>query len=178
MLKEKDWIKVGKIVKTHGLSGMVVVNTESDLLEKYSDEPLFLLLEGAPVPFFIEEDGLSQRNHTSYLMKLEFVDSQEEADRLIGQELLMDLADLSEEEDSDLVDSDATVLLGFKAIDQNTQTEGKVIDVVDYSGNVVVTVDIFSKEILIPLSEQYMVGVDFDTQELYLNIPQELIELN
>lgn len=178
MLKEKDWIKVGKIVKTHGLGGTVVINAESDLLEKYSDEPLFLLLEGAPVPFFIEEEGISQRNHTSYLVKLEFIDSQEEADRLVGQEVLMDLADLSDAADDELVDCDATVLKGFKAIDENTQTEGVVLDVVDYSGNVVVTVEIFSREILVPLSEYYMVGVDFDKQELYLNIPQELIELN
>ncbi|MGL5682454.1 MAG: ribosome maturation factor RimM [Marinifilaceae bacterium] len=178
MLQEKDWLRVGKIAKTHGLGGTVVINTENDLLEKYSDEPLFLLLEGAPVPFFIEEDGISQRNHTSYLVKLEFIDSKDEADRIVGLEVLMDLTTLEDEDDEDLVDYDATVLIGFTAIDQNTGTEGKVLDVVDYSGNIVVTIDIYSKEILIPLSEVYMVGVDAEKHELYLNIPQALIELN
>ena len=36
---------------------------------------MFIFLEGAPVPFYIAEDGLTERNHSSYIVKFDFVDS-------------------------------------------------------------------------------------------------------
>ena len=53
MITREDCFKVGEVAKTHNLQGEVVITTDSDLLEKYADEPVFLLLDGAPVPFFI-----------------------------------------------------------------------------------------------------------------------------
>lgn len=50
MIKREDCIKIGEIGKTHNLQGALVVYTDNDLLEQYMDEPVFILLEGAPVP--------------------------------------------------------------------------------------------------------------------------------
>ena len=36
MVKEEDCIKAGKVTKTHGLQGAVVVAADSDLLERYA----------------------------------------------------------------------------------------------------------------------------------------------
>lgn len=51
MIAKEDCIKIGTITKTHSLDGQVVVTTDNDLLEKYVSEPVFVLLDGAPVPF-------------------------------------------------------------------------------------------------------------------------------
>ena len=61
-----------------------------DLLEKYADEPVFLLLDGAPVPFFIADEGLTVRNHTSYIVKFDYVDTLAQAGRLVGCEVLFE----------------------------------------------------------------------------------------
>ena len=90
MIKKEDCIKIGEVGKTHSLQGAVVVYSDNDLLEQYKEEPVFILLEGAPVPFYIAEDGLTERNHSSYIVKFDFVDSKEQADRLVGCDLLMD----------------------------------------------------------------------------------------
>ena len=87
MVKREDCVKIGEIGKTHNLQGALVVYTDNDLLEQYMDEPVFILLEGAPVPFYIAEDGLTERNHSSYIVKFDFVDSKEQADRLVGCDL-------------------------------------------------------------------------------------------
>lgn len=39
MITREDCFKVGEVAKTHNLQGEVVITTDSDLLEKYADEP-------------------------------------------------------------------------------------------------------------------------------------------
>ena len=90
MITREDCVKIGEVTKTHNLQGEVVVTTDSDLLEKYADEPVFIQMDGAPVPFFIADEGLTVRNHTSYIVKFDFVDNLEQAERLTGCEVLLE----------------------------------------------------------------------------------------
>ena len=68
-------------------------------------------------------------------------------------------------------------LIHFDVTDLVSGETGKVVDVVDYSGNVVLTLDILGKEILLPLSETYLSAVDWENASLQVNIPKELAEL-
>lgn len=177
MITREDCVKIGEIVKTHNLQGDVIVASDSDLLEKYADEPVFIQLDGAPVPFFVAEEGISPRNHTSYIVKFDFVDTQEQAARLIGCEVLIEKA-LLDEEDVMSFDYNVSELSGFTVEDEISQETGVVTDVADYAGNVVVSIQIFGKEILLPLSEVYVKEVDFENSKLLVRIPVEIIELN
>ncbi len=177
MITREDCIKIGEVVKTHGLQGAVVISTDNDCLERYGDKPVFLLLEGAPVPFFIAEDGLTERNHTSYIVQFDSISSQEQAERLLGAEVLLEQSLLEEEEWED-EEGDFFDLIHFDVTDLVSGTTGRVLDVVDYSGNVVLTLDILGKEILLPLSETYISAVDWENASLQVNIPKELAELN
>lgn len=173
MIKKEDCIKIGEIGKTHNLQGALIVYTDNDLLEQYSDEPVFVLLEGAPVPFYIAEDGLTERNHSSYIVKFEFVDSKEQADRLVGSELLMDKYLLDEEE----LPMEMSDMIGYTVVDDLTGARGEIVQVDDYSGNIVLSIRIFSKEILLPVSDQYVTEVLHDEKMMHVNIPEEIKNL-
>ena len=149
MIKREDCLKIGEIGKTHGVNGAVVVYTDNDLLEEYREEPVFILLEGAPVPFYIAEDGLTLRNHSSYIVKFDYVDSREQAERLVGKDLLLD-KDLLDEED---VPSELDDLRGYSVLDERTGERGELLHVDNYSGNVVFAISLLGKEILLPYSE-------------------------
>lgn len=177
MITREDCVKIGEISKTHNLQGEVVITTDSDLLEKYADEPVFLQLDGAPVPFFIAEKGLTERNHTSYIVKFDFVDTLEQASRLVGCEVMLESA-LLDGRDVDEFDFDVFELMNFDVDDQVSGSSGKITDVADYSGNVVFTVSILGKEILLPLSDTYVSGIDFENRRLQVHIPEELASLN
>ena len=177
MVKREDCVKIGEIGKTHNLQGALIVYTDNDLLEQYMDEPVFIFLEGAPVPFYIAEDGLTERNHSSYIVKFDYVNSLSQAERLTGCEVLLERA-LLEEDELDELDYDIYELIGCEVADQVSGETGKVTDVADYSGNVVLTVSILGKEILLPLSENFVCEVDFEHRFLQVLIPQELAELN
>ena len=174
MIKREDCIKIGEIGKTHNLQGALVVYTDNDLLEQYMDEPVFILLEGAPVPFYIAEDGLTERNRSSYIIKFDFVDSKEQADRLVGCDLLMDKSLLEDGEELPFEFSD---LIGYSVLDMPTGEMGTVEQVDNYSGNVVLTIKIFSKEILLPVSDEYVVDIAHDEKKIHVNISEEIKEL-
>lgn len=159
MITREDCFKVGEVAKTHNLQGEVVITTDSDLLEKYANEPVFLLLDGAPVPFFIADEGLTVRNHTSYIVKFDYVDTLAQAGRLVGCEVLFE-KELLEGQEPEESGYDIFELIGFEVKDQVSEETGEVADVADYSGNVVLTVSIMNKEILLPLSENYICEID------------------
>lgn len=177
MVTREDCVKIGVVSKTHNLQGAVIVTTDSDLLEQYADEPVFLLLDGTPVPFFIADEGLTVRNHTSYIVKFDYVDSLAQAERLMGCEVLLE-REMLEEEEMDETEGDVYELIGFKVKDQVSGAAGEVLDVADYSGNIVLTLSIFGKEVLLPLSDTYVRDVDWGHGQLQVNIPVELAELN
>lgn len=177
MITREDCVKIGEVTKTHNLQGEVVISTDRDLLERYADEPVFIQLDGAPVPYFISDEGLTVRNHTSYIVKFDYVDTLEQAERLVGCEVLFE-REVLEEEGQDQPDYDIFELIDFEVRDQVSGKTGKVTDVADYSGNVVLTIAILDKEILLPLSEHYVCEIDFENGQLQVQIPQELAELN
>lgn len=174
MISREDCSVIGTITKTHGLQGSVVIAADTDFLERYADEPVFILLDGAPVPFFISEDGLSVRNHKSYIVKFDYVDTHAQAERLVGNDVMLEKSLLDEEEGEDY---DVFQLNGFEAEEQATRERGRVVDVANYSGNVVLTLEIFGKEILLPFSDMYVLEADWDKKKLLVSIPRDIIDL-
>ena len=174
MIDREDCIKIGEVGKPHHLQGALIVYTEEDLLGLPLTEPVFLLLEGAPVPFYFSREGITQRSAASYIVKFDFVDSKEQAERLTGSALLIDKQYLAEEEELSFEFSDLT---GFSVVDLLTREKGEVTDVANYSGNVVLTIQLDSKEVLIPLSEVYVKEILTEEHLLHVEIPDDLREL-
>ena len=107
-----DNLKVlGTITRSHGLKGFFKVNIHSAGLPPIEkDEPVFIQLQGGPVPFFVEECTAS--SHNVWILKLEEVDSLEEAEKYIGREMFI------EESRFVGIKTDATdELVGFKVED-------------------------------------------------------------
>lgn len=179
MIRTEDCIPVGKIIKSHNLQGEVVILAENDLLEEYAEEPVFILLEGAPVPFFIADEGISVRNRNTYIVKFDYVDTLEQAERLIGQEILLPKELLRESEAYEDTENTADLwtMKEFEVEDELSGEKGRLIDIADYSGNIVLTIDILGKEILLPLSENYIKQVSFEEKKLTVFIPQDIIDL-
>ena len=173
MVKREDCLKIGEIGKTHGVEGAVVVYVDNDLLEEYSEEPMFIPLEGAPVPFYIAENGLARRNQSSYIVKFDYVDNKEQAERLVGHDLLLD-KELLDEEDAPLEFAD---LHGYAVLDARTGEKGELLHVDNYSGNVVFAISLLDKEILLPYSEDYVLEINPDEQSIRVDIPEDIFDL-
>ncbi len=176
MVRKEDCVKIGYISKPHNLRGEVVIASDNDLLEQYVEKPVFILLDGAPVPFFISPEGVIVRNHNSYIVKFDDVDTLEAAKQLVGNDLLVDrqraIAKNSETESCDIFNT-----IGFSVEDVQHKRTGYVTEISDYAGNMVMSVEFSGKEVLLPIADEYILEIDYKGQYIKVRIPEELIHL-
>ncbi|NBC82240.1 MAG: hypothetical protein GVY19_02550 [Bacteroidetes bacterium] len=86
MIDLSDKIRIGRILKKHGVQGQVIL--ESDLLADYEEmrpELVFIIIDGKPVPFFLDE--CRDKTANTFIIGLEFIKSKEEAEEIIGCEV-------------------------------------------------------------------------------------------
>lgn len=151
-----------KVLKSWGAAGEVVLSRPAGLQEVKIQEPVFIVFDGLPVPFFVE--WLQHRGNRS-IVKFEGVDSLAEAEELVGREATVSEENLQEED----------TLIGLKVRDSRSgRIVGEIVDFRDYGGNLVVTVDAPGLgERLLPVHEELIVSIHDEV--ITLDIPEGLL---
>ncbi len=162
---------LGTITRSHGLKGAFKVNAHSagiPALEK--DEPVFILLQGGPVPFFVEECSFA--SHDKLTMKLESIDTLEDAERMIGKEILL------ERERFEAPEADASdELIGCEVFDEERGLIGRVSGVLENPQHPILEIEQSGKTILVPWVEAIVKEVDLETRSIFIEAPDGLIDL-
>ncbi len=171
-IPKTDCEKIGFFRKTHGVHGEVVLEFEEHFEYSVEEaERFFVELDGLLVPFFIAEDGLRFKSSKSAIVKLDWVDTEKYAKRLIGASVYLFLDEIVDEP----MESEA-LLKGFVLFDAEKGEVGEIEQVDDYSGNVVLTVKHGDEELLVPFHPEFVVEIDEEQKRLILNLPEGLIE--
>ncbi|MBL4560240.1 MAG: 16S rRNA processing protein RimM [Labilibaculum sp.] len=176
MLKIEDCFLAGTFTKTHGVKGELVVKKNSDLLEKNKLESVLVDIDGGLVPFFIPKKGITLRNHSSVRIVIEDMNTEAKAQRFIGCDIyipMKDVPDFVEEAD----DLDPNLLIGFLYIDKEKGELGKIDDIQDYSGNVVLVITVNDQEVLIPFAEDNFIEIDEENKTISMETPDGLIDM-
>ena len=173
----EGYVKVGTITKTHSLNGNVIITTNTNLLVRYSKEPVFIYLDGGLVPFFISQDGISVRNHKSYIVKFKYIDSIDKADKLTGSDVFLE-SSLFQDEKLSPEDLDIYDMIGFNVYDEISDKDGTIIEVNDCSGNVILSIEIDNDKVLLPFNGNFVKKIDFSKKSLIVSIPSDLFDLN
>lgn len=172
MLK-KDCYLLGTITKTRGFKGDLVFFLDvTDPYEYEKLESVFVDMNGMLTPFFIEQIKI-QNNNRAYV-KLEQVNSEEEAIRLTGKTIYLPLLQLPKLSGNKFYDHE---IPGFAVIDADHGNIGLVVQVVDLPNNPLLQIDKNGIEILIPLRAGTVTQVDREKKELHVQSPPGLIEL-
>ena len=172
MIRKEDCLQIGVFTKTHGLNGDLILSVENDFPEKYEEESIFVDIDGGLVPFFIDEDGLNPRNHQSYRIKLEDVDSSEAASRFVDCPVYL-FSNLFTDEDT----MSLKMLEGFILSDDEKGELGEIERVDDFNGNIVFTVEINSIEVMIPLVEEQVLDINYEAKTMLLQLPEGLLDV-
>lgn len=173
LLKE-DYFPIGFIAKPHGLRGEMIIETDEgfeDVLVK--SDFLLVEVEGGLVPFFITKEGINFRTPTSISLAFDDLDSADKVRPYCGSKIFLPKDTIRDQ----AVTDELNELIGFTVYDQERGKVGEVIWVDDFSGNVVLTIQQGSHEILIPLSEELITNFDDEKKELHLDCPEGLIDL-
>ena len=157
--------KIAQVLKSNGCEGELVLSLVDIAPEDIDlQEPVFIEMDGLPVPYFIE--SCTRRGNSRLLVHLTGVRSLEDADELAGKDVLADYFE-EQEEDS---------LVGWTVLDEKGEMVGKIVDYEDIPGNLCVWVDRPGRgEVLLPLHEDLIVEMNEKTAEIRLRIPDGLL---
>jgi 16S rRNA processing protein RimM len=166
-------ILLGLITKVSGFGGAVSVKLERTLNENIPlTEPVFLEIEGRPVPFFISYSEYSGAG----ILKLKFdrYNSDDEVEEFIGARVYLTGAPARGKNKDELKS-----LEGFNVYDQDSQLVGCITEVIPNPAQLLLKIiSPRNREVLIPLHENLIIGIDKRKKELIMDIPEGLTEIN
>ena len=172
MLKE-DCFFLGTVVAKYSFKGEVLIKLDTDDPETYLSLKSFLLEdESRLIPYFTSKVQL----HKSQLLRvsLEDVKSEKQADLMIGKSVYLPLDQLPKLADDQFYFHE---IIGFEVIDSLQGPIGTITGVNDLSSQVLLEVEYNQRQILIPLVEELIQQLDKQQKQLYLTIPEGLLDL-
>ncbi len=169
MINSKDLVKLGQLIKLHGLKGHVVASVEHYEFPEDLDF-LFVLIDQHPIPFkvatvrFMSEETVWLTLHDCTLDELK---------EIVGKDYYLLKKQVSEkgvnQEDE---------LVGYQIYHHSDEVIGKVVGIDTQTINTLLQVlTAEGEELLIPLAEEFIVSIDRQEGKLILNLPDGLLEL-
>ena len=159
--------RLGRVLKSNGTDGQLLVSFVGiDPEDIDLQEPVFILADGLPVPYFF--DSFERRGVNRALVRLTGVRSLKDADELAGADLYAE-DDLYEEEGEDLT--------GWVVINEDGARVGVVSAHEDIPGNPCIWVETPQGEVLLPLHEDLVLSVNEKSGTLQMRIPEGLLNL-
>lgn len=169
MIRRDDVYKIGRLGKAHGIKGEISFPFEDDVFDRVDADHLILDIDGILVPFFIEEYRF--KTDSNALMKLEGIDTQEQAKELTGCDVYFP-RELTDEDDGDI---SWASLIGFNLMDAQTKKAvGKIASIDDSTINILFELEDGK---LIPASEELITNVDTKKQQIEIKLPEGILEL-
>ena len=173
MIKVEDVYRIGLINKPHGVHGELLFTFDDDIFDRMEADYIICMMDGILVPFFFESYRF--RSDSTALIKLEGIDTEQQARRMTNVEVFFPKEHVEELEDNELTWS---YFVGFLIKDVNEGEIGKVIDVDDSTINTLFVVDHNDTEVLIPAQEDFIVDLDRGKKVITMQIPAGLLDLN
>lgn len=158
--------QIAKVLKANGTDGGILVGfREIDPEEISLEEPVFVVFDGLPVPFFFTD--LQRRGSSKAVVHLNDVTSLKDALDLEGREILADIEEQEPEEDG------PEMLVGWTLKDG-----GRISAFVDIPGNPCLEVETKNgTTVMVPFHEDLIESVDPENQEIALILPEGILEL-
>lgn len=170
MIRKEDVYKIGVLGKPHGVRGEINFNFTDDSFDNEEVDFLLFLLDGILVPFFIEEYRF--RSDDTAIIKLEGIDTNEQARAYSGTEIYLPLDHLEED---DSIPS-WNFFVGFEVVDIHHGRLGTVAHVDDSTLNTLFVIEGPQGEILLPAHEAFITALDRKKRKLTVDIPDGLLE--
>lgn len=176
MIRKEEIVEIGKFQKTHALKGELNALLDIEPDYAFDGKPLIVQIDGIYVPFYPE--SIRPKGSESFLVKLQAVDTQEEARKFVNKEiygLRSDLENYYDDPDSQLVSD----FINFNIVDRRLGKIGVVRDVDESTANVLFVVETNDGEtVYIPVAEEFIESIDDDSQTIATLLPDGLVDLN
>lgn len=171
-MKSEEFVEVGYVTKTHGLKGDVQIVFTYHEPEKLKMNAVFLETNGKMVPYFVSSFKLSQQTVGYFLF--EDIDHIDKAKHLVKKKVFLQQTMMPKKKKEEFTFKD---LEGFVAVDKQHGELGKILSVREYPQQLLATVTYQEKEVLFPLSEDFIQDIDIANRILKIDLPDGLLDV-
>ena len=172
-MKKQDCFLLGTIFKLHGYKGDVNIYNDNDIPLIFTNIDFFFVeINNELIPYFTYR--VRPKKKKILLVKFEDVDSEEQALKILKRKVYLPNKFLPKLED---INQDK-IIVGFDVIDKTLGRVGMVDFVNDKTPQKLIIVKDGEKEFFIPFHENFVINIDLENRILYVNIPEELMNIN
>lgn len=173
MIDLSDCLEIGTITKNHGVRGQVVVRLNNlsfdDIIEM---EPVFIEIDGLPVPFFITE--YSERSKDTIILTIDDINEEEDAKKLVNCRVYIKSSQIERTENP--IQS-TNFLIGFTVIDMQLGELGVIDEILNIDNNPLLRIVRNKQEVLLPLHEDLIHEINAVKKIIRVRAPEGLIDL-
>ncbi|MBQ0116639.1 MAG: 16S rRNA processing protein RimM [Flavobacterium sp.] len=172
-MRKKDCFYLGKIAKKFSFKGEVLAYLDTDEPHLYENlESIFVSFDKDLVPFFIEKSCLHKNDFLR--VKFEDIDSEEDAERILGASLYLPLTLLPKLEGNKFYFHE---IMDFDVEDTRLGNIGKIVGINDSASQALFEIMKGDIEILVPMIDRFIVKVDRENKTIILDTPEGLVDL-
>ena len=162
MILSEQLIHIGKLGRTHGNAGEIILSTR-DAYDELNPRFAVILIDNIFVPFRLL--CLRQRNATEYIVSLLGITDEQSASSLSGKDVYCLKEDMPEQSD------EPTDLSGYELYD-GEHLVGTIDYIDDSTSNILF---VLHDGTLIPAHEDLITDVDHDRRRIVCHLPQGLV---
>ena len=158
--------KIAKVLKSNGTDGELLISFFAmDPEDLEITEPVFILFDGLPVPFFVQ--SLRCRGQNKALVHLNGIFDLKDCEEVCGKDIY-----LPADAEAAYGEGDFSFLVGWELRDAG-KSLGRIADFVDIPGNPCLELE---DGRLVPLHEDFITAVDEDSAVVEMELPSGLLD--
>ncbi len=173
MISKNEVFPIGKINKPHGINGEMSFTFTTDVFDSENADYFIFEIEGILVPFYIESYRF--RTDTTALLKLEDVDTEEQAREFNGLEIYLPIVNFQDKVKEEEITMDYFV--GFTISDSKDGELGVVTAIDQSTENTLFVIENDSKELLVPANDDFIHEINHEQRVIYMDLPEGLLDL-
>lgn len=168
----QDFVNIGTLIATFGVKGEMVLVHHLGTKPDLSGIEAFFIEEATDrfIPYFISSKKV--RTAEEILVSFEGIDTVEKARGYLKKKIWIPEADAKK-----MASKSAPIsLLGFEVV-ENKKVLGKVLEVIEQPLQILLRIEIDSKEVLIPINESTLIKIDHKSQKIMVDLPPGLLDI-
>jgi 16S rRNA processing protein RimM len=171
-MKIEDCFQLGYIVKPHGIQGAFTVYLDTDNPEHYKGiKSVYVEHQHKLIPFFVEHLHISGNRAN---LKFGDIDGIEAASAYKGCSLYLPLTMLPPLDDQQFYYHE---IVGYAVQEASYGNLGVVSNVYEGHGNDLLAIKYKGSEVLVPLRDEFILGIDKRAKLISLDLPDGLIDI-
>jgi 16S rRNA processing protein RimM len=172
-MNTSDNILFGKIIKTHGVKGELLVEVFSDSPGDYQDlESVFVEIKQKQIPFFLT--SFQPTNQQKVIVAFEDVESVKQAEPLVGSAIFIPQEEILAIDEGRFYYQQ---MMGYQFEDITAGALGVLDNFIQKNGQDLLIMLYKNAEVYIPVAEQIILDINHKNKTIRVNLPEGLVDL-